>query len=46
MPGVIFGEMAEALLLGSARVQPTRLGGSGYRFRFPDLATTLRHLVL
>ena len=43
---VIFGEMAEALLLGSARVQPTRLEGSGYRFHFHDLETTLRHLLL
>jgi NAD dependent epimerase/dehydratase family enzyme len=43
---VIFGEMAGALLLGSARVQPTRLEGSGYRFHFPDLETTLRHLLL
>jgi uncharacterized protein len=50
MPGlaarVVFGEMAEALLLASARVQPIRLEGSGYRFRFPVLETTLRHLVL
>jgi len=43
---VVFGEMAEALLLGSARVQPIRLEGSGYRFRFPVLETTLRHMVL
>jgi hypothetical protein len=50
MPGlaarVVFGEMAETLLLASARVQPIRLEGSGYRFRFPVLETTLRHLVL
>jgi uncharacterized protein len=50
MPGlaarVVFGEMAEALLLASARVQPIRLEGSGYRFRFPALETALRHLVL
>ena len=43
---VIFGEMAGALLLASARVQPIRLESSGYRFRFPDLETTLRQLVL
>lgn len=50
MPGlvarVVFGEMADALLLGSARVQPIRLEGSGYQFRFPGLETTLRQLVL
>ena len=46
MARVIFGEMAKALLLGSTRVQPTRLEGSGYAFRFPNLATSLEHLVL
>lgn len=50
MPAVVartvFGEMAEALLLGSARVQPIRLEGSGYRFRFPSIETALRYLVL
>ena len=50
MPGLVaravFGEMADALLLGSARVQPIRLEGSGYRFHFPGLETALRHLVL
>ncbi len=49
MPGLaaraVFGEMAEALLLNSARVQPIRLEGSGYRFCFPGLEATLRHLV-
>jgi NAD dependent epimerase/dehydratase family enzyme len=42
---VIFGEMAVALLLGNARVQPIRLEGSGYRLRFPALETSLRRLV-
>ena len=46
MARVIFGEIAKALLLGSTRVQPTRLEGSGYAFRFPNLATSLEHLVL
>jgi len=50
MPSVaarmVFGEMAEALLLASARVQPIRLESSGYRFHFPNLETALRHLVL
>ena len=40
-----FGEMADALLLASARVLPARLQASGYRFRFPDLETALRHLL-
>lgn len=37
------GEMADALLLSSQRVQPTRLQESGYRYRFTDLAETLRY---
>jgi len=41
-----FGEMADALLLASARVMPTRLQASGYRFRFPELEGALRHLLV
>ena len=37
------GEMADALLLASTRVQPKCLIDSGYRFRFTDLDDTLRH---
>ena len=37
------GEMADALLLASTRVEPGTLTKSGYRFRFTDLADTLRH---
>jgi uncharacterized protein len=40
-----FGEMADALLLASTRVQPNRLLGTGYRFRFRDLESALRHLL-
>ena len=40
-----FGEMADALLLSSARVEPARLTATGYRFRHPDLETALRHLL-
>jgi uncharacterized protein (TIGR01777 family) len=40
-----FGEMADALLLASARVVPARLQSAGYRFRFVDLEATLRHLL-
>ena len=39
------GEMADALLLTSARVQPNRLQQSGYSFRFPELEGALRHLL-
>ena len=40
-----FGEMADALLLASVRVLPARLQESGYRFQFPELEGTLRHLL-
>ena len=39
------GEMADALLLASARVAPRRLEETGYRFRFPELPAALRHLL-
>jgi uncharacterized protein (TIGR01777 family) len=38
-------EMADALLLASARVLPRRLEETGYRFRFPELPAALRHLL-
>ena len=38
-------EMADALLLASARVAPRRLEETGYRFRFPELPAALRHLI-
>jgi uncharacterized protein (TIGR01777 family) len=38
-------EMADALLLASARVIPKRLLDTGYAFRSPELETTLRRLV-
>ena len=40
-----FGEMADALLLSSARVVPRKLLSSGYQFRFLDLEKALRHLL-
>ena len=39
------GEMADALLLASARVVSRRLEETGYRFRFPELSGALRHLL-
>jgi len=40
-----FGEMADATLLSSTRVRPGRLLATGYRFRFPDLESALRHVL-
>jgi hypothetical protein len=40
-----FGEMADALLLASARVVPERLQQTGYSFRHPELGSALRHML-
>jgi uncharacterized protein (TIGR01777 family) len=40
-----FGEMADALLLASARVVPGVLQATGYPFRHPNLEPALRHLL-
>jgi NAD dependent epimerase/dehydratase family enzyme len=40
-----FGEMADALLLASTRVEPRRLIDTGYAFRYPDLESALRYLL-
>jgi uncharacterized protein (TIGR01777 family) len=40
-----FGEMADALLLASARVEPKRLLATGYQFRHTDLESALRYLL-
>jgi len=49
MPGfaarLVFGEMADALLLASARVFPVKLSESGHRFLTPGLESTLRRLL-
>jgi uncharacterized protein len=42
---LMFGEMADELLLASARVQPAKLLASGYGFRYPELEGALRHLL-
>ncbi len=40
-----FGEMADALLLASARVDPARLRDGGFRFGHPGLEDALRHVL-
>jgi len=49
LPGFVarclFGEMADALFLASARVVPRRLEESGFEFQHPDLEGALRHLL-
>ena len=42
---LLFGEMADALLLASTRVEPAKLNASGYAFRYPVLEDALRHVL-
>jgi uncharacterized protein len=42
---IAFGQMADELLLASQRVEPAKLVGSGYPFRFRDLRESLRHIL-
>ncbi len=39
------GEMADALLLASARVEPAQLKAIGYQFKYPQLDNALRYLL-
>jgi uncharacterized protein (TIGR01777 family) len=39
------GEVADALLLASQRVEPAKLKDTGYAFRYPELEGALRHLL-
>ena len=39
------GEVADALLLASQRVEPAKLKETGYDFRYPELDGALRHLL-
>ncbi len=39
------GEVADEVLLASARVEPKRLMESDYSFRYPDLEAALRHVL-
>ena len=42
---LLFGEMADAALLASTRVEPKKLKSAGYRFRHPELEPALRELL-
>ena len=42
MARLMFGEMADALLLSSTRVSSEKLEQSGYQFKFPDLESAIR----
>ncbi len=42
---MMLGQVADELLLASQRVEPAKLRGSGYEFRYPELEGALRHLL-
>jgi uncharacterized protein (TIGR01777 family) len=42
---LVFGEMADATLLSSQRVEPARLKASGYTFKYPELEGALKHVL-
>jgi uncharacterized protein (TIGR01777 family) len=41
----LFGEMADALLLSSQRVEPEKLEAEGFNFRYRTLEESLRHVL-
>ncbi|MBA3237841.1 MAG: TIGR01777 family protein [Parachlamydiaceae bacterium] len=41
----LFGEMVDALLLSSTRVEPQKLMRTGYQFLYPELKNALKHLL-
>ena len=42
---LMMGEMADELLLASARVEPAKLLDSGFKFQFPELEPALRRIL-
>jgi uncharacterized protein (TIGR01777 family) len=42
---LVFGEMADALLLSSQKVNPSKLMTANYEFAYPDLESALRQLL-
>jgi uncharacterized protein (TIGR01777 family) len=42
---LIFGEMADATLLSSQRVDPQRLKEEGYVFKYPEIKGALKHVL-
>lgn len=42
---LIFGEMADGILLGSTRVKPARLMQGGYAFKHGEIAAAFEHLL-
>ncbi len=41
----MFGEVADALLLSSQRIEPAKLKETGYEFRHPELESAFQHML-
>ena len=42
---LVFGQMADELLLASQRVEPTNLSSTGYTFQNPELRSALENIL-
>lgn len=42
---LLFGEMADELLLASQRVEPARLQAAGFEFQYPEIEAALNHVL-
>jgi len=42
---LVFGEMADEMMLSSTRVSPKALEGAGYEFQYPQLEPAMQHLL-
>jgi len=40
---MVFGEMAESLLLAGSRVEPQKLKGAGFEFLYPEISSALKY---
>lgn len=43
--GILFGEMADELLLSSARLKPAKMLAAGYQFQYAELSAALEHVL-
>ncbi len=42
---LLFGQMADEVLLSGQKVMPVQLQSSGYQFRYPDIESSLKHVL-
>ena len=42
---LLFGPMADEMLLAGQKVKPTKLEAAGYTFHYPDITSSLQHVL-